>query len=69
LPEPAAGPDRSTFPRLLAAQARRLGGKVALREKRYGIWQEVTWEAYAAHARAVGLGLSRSGSSAATRSR
>jgi len=57
LPEPAAGPDRGTFPRLLAAQARRLGGKVALREKRYGIWQEVTWEAYAAHARAVGLGF------------
>lgn len=57
MPEPAAGPDRGTFPRLLAAQARRLGGKVALREKRYGIWQEVTWEAYAAHARAVGLGF------------
>ena len=52
-----AGADRGTFPRLLAAQARRLGGKVALREKRFGIWQEVTWEGYAARARAVCLGL------------
>jgi long-chain acyl-CoA synthetase len=50
--------DRATLPRLLAAQARRLGSrKVALREKRYGIWQEVTWESYAAHVRAVCLGL------------
>ena len=32
-----------TFPRRLVAQARRLGRKVALREKKYGIWQEVTW--------------------------
>src|SRR5262249_60830832 len=31
--------------------------KVALREKKYGIWQEVTWDAYAAHVRAVCLGL------------
>jgi long-chain acyl-CoA synthetase len=30
---------------------------VALREKRYGIWHEVTWAAYAAHVRAVALGL------------
>ncbi|HSF02163.1 MAG TPA: AMP-binding protein, partial [Solirubrobacterales bacterium] len=46
------------MPRLLAAQARRFGGrKVALREKKYGIWQEVTWEGYAAHVRAVCLGL------------
>jgi long-chain acyl-CoA synthetase len=47
-----------TLPQMLAAHARRYGrGKVALREKEYGIWQEVTWEAYAAHVRAVGLGL------------
>ena len=47
-----------TFPQMLAAHARRYGrGKVALREKEYGIWQEVTWEGYAAHVRAVGLGL------------
>src|SRR5258708_38437199 len=47
-----------TLPQMLAAHARRYGrGKVALREKKYGIWQEVTWEDYAAHVRAVGLGL------------
>ena len=50
-------PDRDTFPRLLAAQAGRLGDKVALREKRYGIWQEVTWTGYAAQVRATCLGL------------
>jgi long-chain acyl-CoA synthetase len=48
----------ATLPRVLADQARRLGGRtVALREKRFGIWQEVTWEGYAAHVRAVCLGL------------
>ena len=46
-----------TFPRRLVAQARRRGRKVALREKKYGIWQEVTWEQYAAQVRAVCLGL------------
>ena len=47
-----------TLPQLLAAHARRYGRrKVALREKEYGIWQEVSWEAYAAHVRVVGLGL------------
>jgi long-chain acyl-CoA synthetase len=54
-------PDR-TLPRLLQAQAARFGrGKVALREKKYGIWQEVTWERYAAQVRAVCLGLVRLG--------
>jgi long-chain acyl-CoA synthetase len=47
-----------TLPQMLAAHAQRYGrGKVALREKEYGIWQEVTWEDYAAHVRAVCLGL------------
>ena len=32
-----------------------------LREKKYGIWQEVTWDAYAAHVRAVCLGLAELG--------
>ncbi len=49
--------DHGTFPQRLMAQARQQGGRVALREKKYGIWQEVTWEAYAAHVRAVCLGL------------
>src|SRR5678815_1579471 len=46
-----------TFPRQLVARARRQGRRVALREKKYGIWQEVTWEQYAAEVRAVCLGL------------
>src|SRR5262247_1867900 len=51
------GAAQGTFPRLLRAQARRLGSKVALREKRYGIWQEVSWEQYASQVRSVCLGL------------
>jgi long-chain acyl-CoA synthetase len=51
----------ATFPRLLATRARQHGGKVALREKQYGIWQEVTWDAYAGHVRALALGLRRLG--------
>jgi long-chain acyl-CoA synthetase len=43
---------------VLAAQAKRHGqARVALRQKEYGIWQEVTWEDYAAHVRATCLGL------------
>jgi long-chain acyl-CoA synthetase len=50
-----------TFPGRLLERARRRGGEVALREKKYGIWQEVTWRQYAAHVRAVTLGLERLG--------
>src|SRR5437867_11300272 len=54
--------EHDTLPRLLHAEAQRLGGhKVALRGKEYGIWQEVNWEQYAAHVRAVCLGLVRLG--------
>src|SRR5437867_6672255 len=54
--------EHDTLPRLLHAEAQRLGGhKVALRGKEYGIWQEVNWEQYAAHVRAVCLGLLRLG--------
>ena len=54
-----AATDRAhgTFPDRLAEQARRRPGKIALREKKYGIWQQVTWGQYAAHVRAVTLGL------------
>jgi long-chain acyl-CoA synthetase len=48
----------ATLPRLLATQAQRLGRRqAALREKKYGIWHEVTWAEYAARVRAVCLGL------------
>ena len=54
--------DQATLPQLLVSRAHGPGRhKVALREKKYGIWQEITWEQYAAHVRAVGLGLARLG--------
>jgi long-chain acyl-CoA synthetase len=49
--------DHGTFPGRLVERARRSAGTVALREKKFGIWQEVTWREYAAHVRAVALGL------------
>ena len=35
-----------TLPKLLAHNAERFGGTVALREKRLGLWTEFTWEQY-----------------------
>ena len=49
--------DHGTFPGRLVERARQRGEGIALREKKYGIWQEVTWREYAAHVRAVALGL------------
>jgi long-chain acyl-CoA synthetase len=47
-----------TLPKLLVAQARRLGAsRAALREKELGIWREVSWEAYLGHVRDFCLGL------------
>jgi len=47
-----------TLPQMLAAHAQGHGrGQVAIREKEFGIWQQVTWADYAAHVRAVCLGL------------
>src|SRR5713226_530814 len=53
--------DHGTFPGRLVERARRRGDEIALREKKYGIWQEVTWREYAAHVRAVALGLEHLG--------
>ncbi len=44
--------DHGTFPERFVERARRRGDEIALREKKYGIWQEVTWREYAAHVRA-----------------
>ena len=56
---PAMGdPLGLTLPQLLAARAAGPeGGRVALRYKDRGIWQEFTWQDYQAQARAFGLGL------------
>jgi long-chain acyl-CoA synthetase len=50
--------EQGTIPQLFVAKARQHGsGKVAVREKAYGIWQEVTWQHYYEHVCALCLGL------------
>jgi long-chain acyl-CoA synthetase len=46
-----------TLPKLLAHNAARHGGEVALREKQFGIWRSLTWAEYQERTRAVALGL------------
>ena len=54
--------DRGTLPGRLVDRARRASqGQIALREKKFGIWQEVTWGEYAARVRAVCLGMAQLG--------
>jgi long-chain acyl-CoA synthetase len=50
-----------TFPKLALQNARRLSGKVAIREKHLGIWQSYTWSQYAEQARLIALGLAALG--------
>ncbi|WP_394820738.1 AMP-binding protein [Pendulispora albinea] len=50
-----------TFPRLLFALAASKPREVALLEKHYGIWQELTWGEYAARVRDFAHGLSTLG--------
>nr|MBA2384464.1 AMP-binding protein [Actinomycetota bacterium] len=51
----------ATFPQLLAGLARRHPDRVALREKRYGIWQPLTWAEYERRVRRFALGLAALG--------
>ena len=51
----------ATFPQLLAGLARRHPGRVALREKRYGIWQPLTWAEHERRVRRFALGLAALG--------
>jgi len=47
-----------TLPKLLLRNALKLGhGKVALREKEFGLWQSFTWQDYLDHVRYFSLGL------------
>src|SRR5260370_42329654 len=46
-----------TFPKLLLEQAARHPDRVALRRKRFGIWQTYTWREYAEHVRDTALGF------------
>ncbi|MGH7325408.1 MAG: AMP-dependent synthetase/ligase [Candidatus Rokuibacteriota bacterium] len=52
---------RDTFPKLVRANAERFPGKVAIREKDYGIWQSFTWREYFEQARLIALGLASLG--------
>lgn len=46
-----------TLPAVFRARCLESAARIALREKRFGIWQEYTWEQYYDSARAFGLGL------------
>ncbi len=50
-----------TLPGRLALWARQRGDKPAMREKRLGIWQEITWQEYYANVQAAGLMLKKLG--------
>ena len=51
-----------TFPQILLENAKRYGdGKVAIREKDYGIWQSYSWQDYLDQARDFALGLASLG--------
>lgn len=49
------------MPRLLRTAARERGNEVALREKKLGIWQSITWQHYLDHAEAFAFGLAALG--------
>ena len=44
-------------PKQFKAIAKRLGSKVAMRHKKYGLWQEVTWKEYYDRSRELASGL------------
>ncbi len=47
----------ATLPGRLALWARRTPDRVALRNKRFGVWREITWRAYYEHVQTVGYML------------
>ena len=49
--------DQTTLPKLLLKNGDRYGDKVALREKKLGIWQRISWIEYGEHVRNFALGL------------
>jgi long-chain acyl-CoA synthetase len=51
----------ATTGRLLAHTAAANGGRVAMRHKTYGLWQEITWAAYHEEVRALGAALVQRG--------
>jgi long-chain acyl-CoA synthetase len=55
------------FPKLLLQHAARQPDRIALRRKRFGIWQTYTWRQYAEHVRDVAFGLAELGVGAGDR--
>ena len=56
-----ATPAPLTLPGLLAFRAARTPDAVALREKEFGIWQEITWAGYLDRVRRFALGMAEMG--------
>ena len=46
-----------TIPHLFLEKVKKFGDRVALREKEYGVWQEISWKDYLRHVRHFSLGL------------
>ena len=60
--EPGVDIGNKTIPGLLISNAAKYGDdKVALREKEFGIWQDVTWRGYLEHVKYFALGLASMG--------
>ncbi|MCK6579576.1 MAG: AMP-binding protein [Anaerolineae bacterium] len=53
----ALDPSLDTLPKNFVATAQKLSSHVAMRKKRFGIWQEYTWAESLAHVRDLSLGL------------
>lgn len=49
------------MPRLLRAAAEERGNAVAMREKKFGIWQDITWQEYLDHSEEFAFGLAALG--------
>lgn len=50
-----------TLPKLLLEASNKWADKIALRQKDFGIWQEITWKEYLDHVRYFGMGLVKMG--------
>ncbi|MFC1822311.1 AMP-dependent synthetase/ligase [Thermodesulfobacteriota bacterium] len=48
---------KDTLPTLFRAQVEKYGDRVAMREKNFGIWQEISWNTYYNHVKPFCLGL------------
>jgi long-chain acyl-CoA synthetase len=47
----------NTIPHIFLSKVKKYGDRVALREKEFGIWQEISWNEYCCHVRHFCLGL------------